>query len=119
MTAGYAVEACWEPPTVTPVTDPVADFPTSANQNEAYFVNWVLNNGEPVKYDTKCCGHVGDCSQLYLEIEQWGGIVSDIYQMYGLLDVPSGGWFEQCDPVQDNIKVGLGNRIGKSPMVSW
>ena len=28
---GYAVDACWVPPTTTPVTDPEADFPPEAN----------------------------------------------------------------------------------------
>ena len=32
VVAGYAVDACWEPATVTPVKDPIADFPVSANQ---------------------------------------------------------------------------------------
>ncbi len=33
---GYVVDACWMPPSVTPVTDPVEDFPPSANCPEPY-----------------------------------------------------------------------------------
>jgi len=33
---GYAVDACWMPPLVQPVTDPVTDFPISANCSEPY-----------------------------------------------------------------------------------
>jgi hypothetical protein len=51
--AGYAVDACWEPPTVTPVTDPVNDFPYSANQPEMYRFKVVLNDGKP--FDKACC----------------------------------------------------------------
>ena len=46
ITAGYAVEACWEPPLNTPVTDPINDFPLTANQVEAYEFKCILNDGE-------------------------------------------------------------------------
>ncbi len=54
LIAGYAVEACWEPPINTPVTDPVNDFPYSANQPEAYSFEIVWNDNEPIK-GTICC----------------------------------------------------------------
>jgi len=54
--AGYAVEACWEPPINTPVTNPIIDFPASANQTEPYFFDMVINNGDPIIHDSGCCG---------------------------------------------------------------
>ncbi len=48
MTLGYAVEACWEPPTVTPVTDPLTDFPPTANQSEPYLMRFFLNDDKPI-----------------------------------------------------------------------
>jgi formylglycine-generating enzyme required for sulfatase activity len=35
---GYAVDACWMPPLKTPVTDPITDFPLTANCPEPYQV---------------------------------------------------------------------------------
>ncbi len=54
LVVGYAVEACWEPPLVTPVLNPAEDFPITANQPEAYHFNIVVNDGEPVT-DWNCC----------------------------------------------------------------
>jgi hypothetical protein len=54
VVVGYAVEACWEPPTVTPVVNPATDFPFSANQPEAYHFKFVVNDGNPVT-DPDCC----------------------------------------------------------------
>jgi hypothetical protein len=48
MTMGYAVEACWEPPTVNPVHNPATDFPTSANQSEPYVERYFLNDDKPI-----------------------------------------------------------------------
>jgi hypothetical protein len=77
--AGYAVEACWEPPLVTPVTDPLTDFPSSANQPEAYHFKFVVNNGEVIT-DCEAYDPPGptdyDCDKAYTELEQWGGITS-------------------------------------------
>jgi hypothetical protein len=42
---GYAVDASWELPSVNPVTNPVDDFPTSANCNEAYKINISIGDG--------------------------------------------------------------------------
>jgi len=36
---GYAVDACWAPPTTVPVTDPMVDFPISANAPEPYEID--------------------------------------------------------------------------------
>ena len=66
---GYAVEACWEPPETTPVTDPLIDFPYSANQPEAYVFDVVMNNGEVITGDP-CCS---DCSTTYANCNVWYG----------------------------------------------
>jgi hypothetical protein len=55
--AGYAVDACWEPPLVKPVTNPIDDFPITANQPEAYRFKIVINDGNPVT-DPKCCNTI-------------------------------------------------------------
>ena len=57
LVVGYAVEACWEPPLVTPVINPAEDFPITANQPEAYHFNIVINDGEPIT-DWNCCNPV-------------------------------------------------------------
>ena len=57
IVAGYAVEACWEPPINTPVTNPIEDFPITANQPEAYRFKIVINDGNPVT-DPKCCNTI-------------------------------------------------------------
>jgi hypothetical protein len=36
---GYAVDACWEPPTENPVTNPITQFPPSANCLEPYEIS--------------------------------------------------------------------------------
>jgi len=51
VTAGYAVDACWQPPDVIPVTDPASDFPITANQPEAYRFKCVYNDGQPITPD--------------------------------------------------------------------
>jgi hypothetical protein len=53
--AGYAIDACWEPPLVTPVTKPADDFPITANQPEAYKAHFVVNDGNVIT-DPYCCG---------------------------------------------------------------
>jgi hypothetical protein len=89
VVAGYAVEACWEPPLVTPVTDPINDFPSTANQPEAYKFYYNLNNGEVIT-DPECCGFLYDPSEGYMFSKQWGGhtaimfaIFSEYYYLYG------------------------------------
>ena len=71
VVVGYAVEACWEPPTVVPVTDPVNDFPISANQPEPYVFNVLVNNGNPVTDCERCCWD--DCEEFRSRIKQWSG----------------------------------------------
>jgi hypothetical protein len=70
IVAGYAIEACWEPPTVTPVTDPLNDFPVSANQEEPYYFRFVVNNDQPV---TEHILPAEDCLYTRYEWSQWYG----------------------------------------------
>jgi hypothetical protein len=69
VTAGYAVDACWELPTVTPVTDPANDFPFSANQPEAYRFKVVLNDGKPVT--SGCCNSPYSVHTSRCETDVW------------------------------------------------
>ncbi len=71
IVAGYAVEACWEPPLVTPVTDPLNDFPITANQPEAYHFKFIINNGEVITDCDQCCGLDVPCTDWYIEQNQW------------------------------------------------
>ncbi len=70
VVAGYAVEACWEPPINKPVTDPVVDFPVSANQPEAYHFKCVINDGNPID-DPECCMRDGTIHDARAEIYTW------------------------------------------------
>jgi len=72
VVAGYAVEACWEPPIKTPVTNPVEDFPVTANQPEAYHFEMVINDGNPITDET-CCNVYGNTSihQARAEVNIW------------------------------------------------
>ena len=74
--AGYAVEACWEPPLVTPVTDPLIDFPASANQPEPWHFDVIVNNGEPIVQHSGCCGAPppNGCDSLRLDIRDWDDV---------------------------------------------
>jgi len=82
IVAGYAVEACWEPPLVTPVFNPVTDFPPTANQPEAYYLNAEANNGGKIIDSHECCGDGYDCHDLYIEQKQWGGLISNRYRFH-------------------------------------
>ena len=55
---------------MTPVKNPVTDFPITANQPEAYEFYMVVNNGEPIT-DPECCGDNYDPSTLYAYKKQW------------------------------------------------
>jgi hypothetical protein len=105
--AGYAVEACWEPPTITPVTNPIEDFPPSANQPEPYVWKVALTEGEVIEDCSQFHGGYGNCANHYCVIKLWQGfqnIGSTTYiyhkSQHGGLDV--GGLF-QCDspPFED------------------
>ncbi len=69
VVAGYAVEACWELPTVTPVTNPAEDFPISANQPEAYHFKVVINDGNPVI--DHCCAYSSTVYEARAERYLW------------------------------------------------
>ena len=76
IVAGYAVEACWEPPIKTPITNPLEDFPITANQTEAYHFKLIVNNGEVITDCSSCCGAFHDCSDLHFEL----GFHSEIWK---------------------------------------
>ena len=74
LVAGYAVDACWEPPTVTPVTDPANDFPYSANQSEPYYFKNIINKGQVIDYKP-CCTKF--CDNFWFEAKLWYGKIND------------------------------------------
>jgi hypothetical protein len=81
VTVGYAVEACWEPPTVTPVTNPAEDFPFSANQPEPYHFNIVLNDNKPIT-DPSCCNLAAwTVHEARIEIDFWY-YLPEFYEYY-------------------------------------
>jgi hypothetical protein len=85
--AGYAVEACWEPPTKTPVTNPIDDFPITANQTEPYAFHVIINNGEPIKYQGGCCPEECDTLRMFAPI--WGDSPDHLQCFY---KSHPGGW---------------------------
>jgi len=103
VVAGYAVEACWEPPTTTPVKNPIDDFPLSANQPEAYYFRYVVNNGEEITNCEEWPTVPSGCDVMYVEMKQWGGLTAD---RFARLDLGGGGsgfdWRYQCDPPVEN-----------------
>jgi hypothetical protein len=107
---GYAVEACWEPPTKTPVIDPVADFPESANQEEPYFLQMVVNNNQPIT-DPNCCGSFDNCDTLWVERRQWWGETAD--RMFIIPDnlMSYGGWLNVCPDNPDLLSPGAGYNL--------
>jgi hypothetical protein len=70
LTAGYAVEACWVPPITTPVTDPLSDFPITANQDEPYYFKYTINNDEVIDF-YNCCGGDLECERLRVDYLDW------------------------------------------------
>ena len=68
MTIGYAVEACWEPQTVMPVTNPATDFPISANQSEPYVERYYLNDGQPIT-------EVSPEFPIYVQYREWPSVL--------------------------------------------
>jgi hypothetical protein len=97
------------------VTNPIADFPASANQPEAYYANWVINNGEPIKYESHCCGP-NDCQHYRINIKQWGGITTDyamIFDPFPELQFYTGEeWLVPCDPPQDGVLAAFDGQLG-------
>jgi hypothetical protein len=71
VTAGYAIEACWEPPINEPVQNPVTDFPYSANQPEAVRFNYVVNEGLSITLDDLCCFSPPTVEQARVEVDYW------------------------------------------------
>ena len=73
MVVGYAIDACWAPPTKTPVTNPLEDFPSSANAPEPYFFDIFINNGEPIVDPHE----PDDDRKVHVIIKQWNGLTVD------------------------------------------
>ena len=82
--AGYAVEACWEPPLKVPVTNPLEDFPITANQPEPYYYKVIVNNGEPINHEIECCGFDLDnpCKDLKQTVKEWDTDNNWMYTWY-------------------------------------
>jgi len=95
ITAGYAVDACWEPPLVTPVTNPADDFPSTANQPEAYQFYFNLNNGQTIT-DPDCCGFNHDPSEGYMFSKQWGDHTAVAFAIYSQYYYNNGSIWLQC-----------------------
>ncbi|MFH1676639.1 MAG: hypothetical protein ABIC40_06395, partial [bacterium] len=93
--ASYAVEACWEPPSKTPVTDPINDFAFSANQPEAYRFFLSLNNGEIIT-DPYCRSGNCDPSDGYIFSKQWGGHTALHFSVFSDHFIQKGGIHSSC-----------------------
>ena len=107
IVAGYAVDACWEPPLVMPVKDPAADFPITANQTEYYRFEVVNNNGMPITDCTKCCD-TSNCDQQYVEAENWGEpLKSANYLVYPTGSTGGTGWWD-CSPPIEHRSIAIG-----------
>jgi len=116
VVAVYAVEACWEPPLVMPVSDPVTDFPITANQPEAYKFDVVINNGEPVTYQGDCCGYDLDCSDLRIEIKQWHGLEYNWITRFFENGVSSSDPLTDCEGVYLEFERPVIWQLGNSPI---
>jgi hypothetical protein len=104
--AGYAVDACWEPPLVTPVTDPVTDFPLTANQPEYFRFELIINDNQPIMYCAECC--VGNtCEDMYIEAENWGDALYPGYYLIFHNGVRVGvtSWFNCSPPVENRYPI--------------
>ncbi len=92
--AGYALDVSWEIPTVMPVTNPVDDFPITANQPEMYRFKLIYNDGEVITHP-QCCNKTG--ATIYegrVELDLWY-VLPDAYQDARM----AGAWgeyFEIC-----------------------
>jgi len=82
MVVGYAVDACWAPPTKMPVGNPLLDFPPSANAPEPYYFDISINNGEPITWPDP------DVIKIYLIIKQWNGLTVDKFAGEMEFEVP-------------------------------
>jgi hypothetical protein len=66
---GYAVDACWVPPTTKPVTDPMVDFPPEANCPEPWRI---VTNEAPESQLTIYGGSV----DMLIDVYDWQGKAS-------------------------------------------
>ena len=95
VVAGYAVEACWEPPSIMPVTDPATDFPITANQPEAYRFYFNVNNGQVIT-DPDFWVKPQDPSNGYMYSTQWGGHTALHFAWFIGPYQENGTWWAAC-----------------------
>jgi len=95
---GYAVDASWVPPDTIPVTDPMEDFPFSANCPEPYQINgWAnpagawTNNGGEIFFGAHVFDHGGadthaapviECPEAFEGVKELELISDDIESSY-------------------------------------
>ena len=89
ITLGYAFDASWEPPTVFPVTDPINDFPISANCPEPWKIE--IHNTVP---RTGLTIHGGQVT-IPLDIYDWQGSTSHFEPAI------------ECPDIFDGIRTGV------------
>ena len=105
IVAGYALDVCWEPPTVMPVNNPADDFPITANQPEYYHFNVEYNNGDVITDKYCCCWMTHSIEEGRVELYAW-------YELDGAGTNPLVGlWCEQFQ-IQ---KIGYGSDECNSP----
>jgi len=92
MVVGYAIDASWEPPNINPVSNPLTDFPSSANQQEPYFFDVVLDGGEVITEHDQLCGDNTGVIKIY--IEQWND--------FTVTKIQSQAFYEIEDVIQDS-----------------
>jgi hypothetical protein len=103
VVAGYAVEACWELPLKMPVTDPLNDFPLTANQPEPYHLKYTLNGGEPITDCDEMDSNYG-CSTSRVELRQWGSIPYwGDWVSYPNGEMGSHNFLYPCEPPEDGV----------------
>jgi hypothetical protein len=121
ISAGYAIDVCWEPPTKTPVTNPIDDFPITANQPEMFRFEVIYNNGEVIT-DYYCCNmYDHKIEEGRVEFDEWyllddllpepgGGTMTDSFNM----NVAGTGYPACNSPDPEHIR--CGNQINLGPV---
>ena len=126
MTVGYAIEACWEPPTTVPVTNPLTDFPTSANQDEPYQFSVVINDGAPVHQNLWTMLDNPWHGAIKTYVKQWGPLSVDKMDQWQLdTSYKPGTWeyggVEGIEKCYADVDYYCGGQIGwgSTPAVGW
>lgn len=110
--AGYALDVCWEPPTVMPVLNPAEDFPITANQPELYHFEVVYHNNEII--NDECCWL--DIDEGYVEFNYWYNLSPQYQDCYSVgswcetFSIQKGGYcIDECNsPEPDHIRCAPG-----------